>query len=247
MLDELLQAVDLNRFAVAVGVNNSTDRTAEIARQRGVLVAETSRRGYGHGCQAAIDQLTNVFPRMRAYVFCAGDGASDPRDIARLAAAFDDGCDFVLGTRTTRVSNWRAMTFRHVIANLALGTWCGLLSGRFFTDLGPLRLIERELFETIARQEMTYGWTIEAQIGAAQAGASIREIPVHERLRIAGQQKVSGVSWHQTLSIGCRIVAAGYRSRFRAPSTSSTPEPLTEDGPTTQPQPAVVTVDAVLR
>ncbi len=104
------------------------------------------------------------------------------------------------------------MTLRHVFANAALGLWCGLLCGRRFSDLGPLRMISRRLFEKIAPQEMTFGWTIEAQIAAAKLDATICEIPVTERRRIGGRQKVSGVTWWRTLSIGCKIVAAGYRT-----------------------------------
>jgi glycosyltransferase involved in cell wall biosynthesis len=215
VIEELLHVTATEDFAVVVGVNGSTDRTAEVAAAYPVLVATTERRGYGHGCQAAVDHLTNVYPSIAAYVFFAGDGASDPRDVHRLVAAFRDGNQLVLGTRTTRTRNWRAMTFRHVLANFALGLWCGVLTGRFFTDLGPLRLIERRLFERMSLREMTFGWTIEAQIAAARFDAPILEVPVRERLRIGGQQKVSGVNWRRTLSIGCKIVAAGYRARMR--------------------------------
>jgi hypothetical protein len=107
------------------------------------------------------------------------------------------------------------MTFPHVLANFALGSWCGLLTGRWFRDLAPLRLIERGLFEAIAPQEMTFGWTIEAQIGAALRGAKIVEVSARERRRIAGEQKVSGVTWRRTVSIGCRILSAGWRARRR--------------------------------
>jgi hypothetical protein len=212
VLDEFLRVVDPEKFVLAVGVNGSSDETAEVARQRPVLVAETAQHGYGHGCSAAIGLTKNLFPSIRAYIFCAGDGASNPRDLPRLAAAFEQGYDLVLGTRTTRLRNWRAMTLRHMIANAGLGLWCGILSGRCFSDLGPLRLISRMLFEKIAPREMTFGWTIEAQIAAAKLGAAICEIPVTERRRIAGRQKVSGVTWRQTLAIGCKIVAAGYRT-----------------------------------
>jgi glycosyltransferase involved in cell wall biosynthesis len=212
VLDELLGAVDPERFVIAVGVNGSSDDTAEIARKRPVLVAECEERGYGHGCQVAIDLTKNLFPSIRAYVFCAGDGATDPRDLRPVTAAFEQGYDLVLGSRTKRLRNWRSMTVRHVIANAALGLWCGVLSGRYFSDLGPLRVISRRLFEKIAPQEMSFGWTIEAQIAAAKLGAAICEIPVTERRRIGGQQKVSGVTWRRTLSIGCKIVAAGYRT-----------------------------------
>ncbi len=177
VLDEFLAALDPEKFVIAVGVNGSTDQTAQIARQRPVLVAETDRRGYGHGCQAAIDLTNNLFPAIRAYIFCAGDGATDPRDLACLTTAFEEGYDFVVGSRTKRLRNWRTMTLRHLVANAALGLWCGVLCGRPFSDLGPLRIIGRRLFEKIAPQEMTFGWTIEAQIAAVRLGAAICETP----------------------------------------------------------------------
>jgi hypothetical protein len=212
VLDELLRIVDPEKFVIAVGVNGSSDATAEISRQRPVLVAETERCGYGHGCQAAIDLTKNLFPSIRAYIFFAGDGASDPRDLLALIAAYEQGYDLVLGSRTKRLRNWPAMTVRHVLANAALGLWAGFFSGRLFSDLGPLRMIGRPLFEKISPQEMTFGWTIEAQIAAAKLEAAICEISVRERRRLAGKQKVSGVTWRRTLSIGCKIVAAGYRT-----------------------------------
>ena len=213
VLDEFLATLDPEKFVIAVGVNGATDKTARIARERAVLVAETERRGYGHGCQAAIELTRNLFPAIRAYIFCAGDGATDPRDVALLTTAFEEGYEFVLGSRTKRLRNWRTMTLRHLLANAALGLWCGVLSGRAYSDLGPLRMISRRLLEKIAPQEMTFGWTIEAQVAAARLGATICEVPVSERCRIAGEQKVSGVTWRRTLSVGCQILAAGERSR----------------------------------
>ncbi|MGI8431943.1 MAG: glycosyltransferase [Chthoniobacterales bacterium] len=223
VLDELLAAIDPEKYVVAVGVNGARDETAEIARTRPVLVAETDRRGYGYGCQAAISLTNNFFPGIRAYIFCAGDGASAPADLARVTQAYEQGYDFVLGSRTRRWRNWRTMTLRHMIANAVLGLWCGLLSGRSFSDLGPLRLISRPLFEKIAPREMTFGWTIEAQIRAAHLEATICEIPVQERRRIAGEQKVSGVTWRRTLVIGCKILAAGYRAWQSARGARSLP------------------------
>lgn len=215
VLDELLGEIDPEKFVVAVGVNGSSDKTAEIARERGVRVAETSKRGYGYGCQSAIDLLSAAGAPVRAYIFFAGDGASDPRDLGRLVDAYDRGYTFVLGARTGQLRNWRTMPFSHVVANFVIALWCGVLAGRWFRDLAPLRLIDRRLFESIAPREMTFGWTIEPQIAAARLGASICEVPASERPRLAGTQKVSGVTWGRTFAIGCRILVAGWRARRR--------------------------------
>lgn len=226
VLDELLATIDSEKFVIAVGVNASTDATAETARARPVLVAETPQRGYGYGCQAAIDLTNNIYPSIRGYIFCAGDGATAPEDLLRATSAFEQGYNFVLGSRTTRWRNWRTMTLRHMFANALLGLWCGFLSGKFYSDLGPLRVISRRLFEQIAPREMTFGWTIEAQIAASHLDAAICEIPVAERQRIAGRQKVSGVTWRQTLAIGCKILAAGYRTSRNLPERSNPLAPV---------------------
>ena len=215
VLDEISAVLDPHKFVAVVGVNGSSDKTAELARAHGALVAETRQRGYGYGCQSAIDLVGETFPSVRAYIFLAADGASDPRDVAKLVAAYEQGYTFVLGARTGQLSNWRTMRVSHVIANFAVALWCGILAGRWFRDLAPVRLIDRKLFEAIAPQEMKFGWTIEPQIAAVRLGAAIIEVPARERPRLAGQQKVSGVTWRRTFLIGCRILAAGFRARKR--------------------------------
>ena len=214
VLAEMRATLDSERFDLAVGVNDSQDRTADIAREYGAIVGETASRGYGHGCQAAVDEIGRRGLPVDAYVFCASDGANDPRDILALVSEHERGADMVLGSRTTEPANWTAMNAHYVVANRAYGFLVGLLTGRFFSDLGPLRLIERDLFHAMALREWTYGWTIEAQIRAVQLGANIVEIPVRERSRIAGEQKVGRVSWTRTLSVGMKIAVAGVRSRF---------------------------------
>lgn len=215
VLDELRAALAGQPHLIVVGVNGSTDRTAEIARARpGVLVAETRERGYGHGCRAAVDLVEREHPPVDGYIFFAADGANDPRDLATLLAARARGAAMILGCRTRLRANWRLMNLQYVIANRAFGTFCGCLTGRFFADLGPLRFIERDLFHALRLREWTMGWTIEAQIRAARLGAWIVEVPVRERERIAGRQKVSRVSFGRTLSVGWKILAAGFRARF---------------------------------
>ena len=234
VLDELLGTLDPGEnWIVAIGVNGSppgVDRTAELARQHPLqpLVAETPARGYGHGCQAAIALVETLGLAPDAYVFFAADGANDPRDLSMLLASRRAGFDFVLGCRTAplRAANWRTMGWSHVLANRLLGAWCGLLTGRWFADIGPLRLIERRLFHRLRLEEWTFGWTIEAQVRAVRLGAATVEVPVSERPRLAGEQKVSKVHWRRTLAIGFQIARAGWRTRWhrRTPATATLPE-----------------------
>lgn len=225
VLAELRAALPAERFEIAVGVNGSLDRTAEIARECGALVAETASRGYGYGCQAAVDALESQRPTFDGYIFFAADGANDPRDIPALVREYERGAAMVLGTRTRTPGNRTVMNAHYVLANRCFGALCWLLTGRAFSDLGPLRLIDRELFHAMRLREWTYGWTIEAQMRAVLLGARVVEVAVAERGRVAGEQKVSHVSWRRTLSIGLKIVRAGFRTRF-AGATAQAPRPL---------------------
>ena len=214
VLAELRAALAGHSHLIAVGVNGSTDRTADVARTHGALVAETAARGYGYGCQAAVDLVEREHPPVDGYIFYAADGANDPRDLASLLVARELGAAMVLGCRTRLYENWRLMNLQYILANRVFGFLCGCLTGRFFADLGPLRFIERELFHALRLREWTMGWTIEAQIRAALLGAEIVEVQARERVRIAGRQKVSRVSLRRTLAVGGQIVAAGFRARF---------------------------------
>lgn len=217
VLDELLEKLPAHRFTIAVGLNACTDSSADIARQHGVLVGTTEQSGYGHGCMAAISAL--VAPPS-AYIFVAGDGANDPSDILRLADQHQlSHADFIIGQRTLRLRNWHPMGVKRALPNITLGLYTSLLTGRLWSDLGPLRLITHDLFQVMHQQEQTWGWTIESQILAARLGATILAFPVNERPRIAGTQKVSGVHWRQSLKIALTIAAAGWRVRWRSLSS----------------------------
>ena len=214
VLAELTQKWPDRDSVIAVGLNGSTDESGKIAKNRGVIVGETEKRGYGHGCLAAISALKTANEPYDALIFISGDGASDPEDLPKLLAAYEAGHDLVLGSRTT-LRQLPSRPGRRTLANLALALWASLLAGRIYTDLGPLRIIGRELFEKMRLQEPTWGWTIEAQILAPRFGAKISSLPVRERPRLAGEQKISGVSWRRSLQVGREIFAAGWRAARR--------------------------------
>ena len=225
VLSELLPHAARHHAVVAVGLNDCTDRSRAVAEKHGVLIGETKIRGYGHGCLAAIAAVRAARLQPSAYIFMAADGAHDPAELPRLLAPWRDGAGLVLGQRTGIPQNWTKLGFARAFSNVLLGAWAGLLCGRWYSDLGPYRLITRELFETMAPRETTWGWTIEPQILAARLGAKIAQVRVTERPRVAGEQKVTGVSLPHSVSIGLAIARAGWRCRFRA---GVVPRPMPE-------------------
>ena len=215
VLTELLPHAARHGAVVAVGLNDCRDQSRAVAEAHGAIVGETDERGYGHGCLAGIEAVLAAGLRPAAYVFMAADGANDPAELPRLLAAWRDGASLVLGQRTSVLRNWPVLGSVRALSNVTLGAWAALLSGQWYSDLGPFRLIERSLFDAMALSETTWGWTIEPQILAPRLGARIAQVRVTERPRIAGEQKVTGVSLRHSLTIGLAIARAGLRCRFR--------------------------------
>lgn len=216
VLEELRAVLPGGCYEIFVGVNGSSDGTARVAEQHGARAREIPERGYGFGCLAALALAEESGSLFDGYIFLAADGANDPRDIAALVAEHQAGAGLVLGSRTLDRSNHRFLPFHYRWANRFFGFFCGLLTGRFFSDLGPLRLIDRKVLHALGLQEGTFGWTIEAQVRAARFGVKIVEVSVSERGRVAGEQKISHVSWKRTVSVGMKILAAGAQARFRS-------------------------------
>lgn len=215
VIDELRAALPEGHFVLAVGVNDSNDGSEVVAASRGVIVGSTECRGYGHGCVAAIDAMRLVGETVDGYIFYAGDGASQPGDVLALVQRFEArGVPLVIGLRRFVLRTWW-QEFGRAVPNLILGVAGLMLTGRFRHDLGPLRLIGRDFFQALDLREMTWGWTIEAEVKASRMGVVAETVPVSERPRLKGEQKVSGVSLGQSLWIGGQMLKAGIRARFQ--------------------------------
>jgi hypothetical protein len=99
--------------------------------------------------------------------------------------------DFVIGSRMTGNREPGAMLPQAIIGNRLA---CGLMRriwGAPFTDLGPFRAIRFSDLLALDMQDRTFGWTIEMQIKAVQAGLRCKEVPVSYRRRI-GVSKITG-------------------------------------------------------
>ncbi len=193
---------------VVVGDNGSTDATAEIAAAAGALVRHEERRGYGSACLKAITAV----PEADILVFLDADGGDDPRELSQLLQALmKNDTQVVIGSRVTGQAEAGSLTPIQRFGNTLTCTLVRLMWGVRYTDLGPFRAIRRAAYESLQMQDPDYGWTIELQVKAAQAGLAVTEVPVSYRNRQAGHSKVSGTvsgSWRAGKRILGYVLAA---------------------------------------
>lgn len=163
--------------------NGSTDATADVARAAGATVVREPRRGYGRACAAGLAASRDA----GVVVFLDADRSDYPAEMAALVRPVLDGeADLVMGRRDGR---GRPLAARFGTALcLALINW---LWGSRYRDLGPFRAIRREALDRLRMADRTYGWTIEMQVKAVEAGLRVLELPIRQRPRI-GRSKVSG-------------------------------------------------------
>ncbi len=200
VLDEIPEAVS----RVVVVDNGSSDQTVDIARARGAHVVSEPRRGYGRACLAGLHETRDA----DVVVFLDADRTDYPAEMSKLVAPIrDTGADLVLGVR---VDPSRTLAAR-------LGTrFCVFLINRLwgtdYHDLGPFRAVKRSALDRLAMADLTWGWTVEMQIKAAEAGLQVVEVPVRQRPRI-GRSKISGTVTG-TVRAGSRMLATIFSLRW---------------------------------
>jgi rSAM/selenodomain-associated transferase 2 len=192
VLDEIPDVVT----TVTVADNGSIDRTAEVARAAGARVVTESTRGYGRACLAGL----RVEEDADVIVFLDADRSDYPEEMNLLLAPILAGrADFVLG--------YRRGVGRPLAARLGTALCVFLINLLWRTqyrDLGPFRAITRAALDRLRMVDKTWGWTIEMQVKAAEAGLRIQEVMVRQRPRI-GRSKISGTILG-TLRAGLRMI-----------------------------------------
>jgi glycosyltransferase involved in cell wall biosynthesis len=200
---------------VVVADNGSTDRTAELARERGARVVTASRRGYGSACLAGIAALDD--PDVVA--FLDGDFSDDPSELPSVLAPILDGrADLVIGSRMTGRRERGALLPQALFGNWLATALIRLFWGERFTDLGPFRAIRADALRALRMEDPDFGWTVEMQVKAAQAGLRCAEVPVSYRRRV-GESKITGTI-RGTVLASNKILTTIFRaalSRGRAP------------------------------
>lgn len=176
--------------------NGSTDSTALIATAAGARVVYQSRRGYGAACQTAIRALHVRQNKSEAVacpdivVFVDGDRSVAVEQLPRLLKALQRN-DLVIGSRVLGVCERGAMSVPQRFGNRLASILIRLIWQQPVTDLGPFRAVRYRALQRLDMQDMAFGWTVEMQVKAIQAGLQMIEVPVSCRRRV-GTSKISG-------------------------------------------------------
>jgi glycosyltransferase involved in cell wall biosynthesis len=175
--------------------NGSTDATAAVSRSLGATVVAEPRRGYGAACLRGMAALA---PDTAIVVFLDGDYSDYPEEMERLTAPIRAGAaDLVIGSRVLGRREKGALLPVAVFGNWLTTRLVRLGWGFAYTDLGPFRAIRYPCLLALGMRDRDFGWTIEMQVKAVNAGLRIAEAPVSYRKRI-GKSKISGTvsgSW----------------------------------------------------
>ncbi len=215
-------ALPVSISAIYVVDNGSTDATAERAAAAGATVIPEPRRGYGRAC------LTGVLAagEVDLIVLMDGDRADKPDELPRLLAPLLAGeADLVLGSRRLGSYERGSLQPQQIFGNWLAAMLLRLRYGVRVTDIGPFRVIRRDILLELGMREMTYGWSVEMIARAARQGLRVREVPVSYRNRAGGVSKVSG-NLRASVRAGVRIIAAIWRAGrdgTAAPSVDAPP------------------------
>jgi glycosyltransferase involved in cell wall biosynthesis len=233
-LNEELCAGEVVRQWLALGVrrvrvvdNGSSDATARVAAAAGAEVITEPRCGYG----AAAWRGLQAWPADCEWVlFSSADGSDRlaSEEVAAWQRAVEMDADMILGERVSLASS-----SRHLKPPQRFGNWlcCAVIAagwGRRFRDMASLRLARHEALLQLRLADRGFGWNVEMQVRALEAGWRITELPVGYFPRSAGESKISG-SWRGTIRAGHGILRMIFqlwlRHRHRPPRSATAPAP----------------------
>jgi glycosyltransferase involved in cell wall biosynthesis len=165
--------------------NNSTDRTAEVARSLGATVVTEPRPGYGSSVHAGV-----VAAATPIVAVLDADGSMDPQELPALVAELDRGADLVIGRRRPLPGlrwPWHA--------RLGTAAVCWRLRQRYrlpVHDIAPMRVARRDALIGLGVTDRRSGYPLELLVRAARADWRVVERDVAYGPRTGGESKVSG-------------------------------------------------------
>jgi glycosyltransferase involved in cell wall biosynthesis len=165
--------------------NNSTDGTADVARQWGAQVITETQPGYGAAVHAGI-----VAASTPVVAVLDGDGSMDPRDLPGLVAELDRGADMAVGRR--RPTPGLRWPWHARLGNAAVCWRLRSRHGLAVHDIAPMRVARRDAVLALGVTDRRSGYALELLVRAAAKDWRVVELDVAYGPRTGGKSKVSG-------------------------------------------------------
>jgi glycosyltransferase involved in cell wall biosynthesis len=195
-LDAIERVVtELGVTAEVIVSDSSTDETPEIARERGAIVVEPDRPGYGYAYRYA-------FARARGELVVMGDADTtyDFRELPRLLDTLErEGADIVIGDRFGGEIKPGAMPPLHqYLGNPALTAFLNVFYDADVNDAHcGLRVLTREALERLDLAADGMEFASEMIMDASVRDLTIAEVPITYHPR-AGESTLESLAdgWH---------------------------------------------------
>ncbi len=174
--------------------NNSKDKTAKIAREKGAQVFVERKQGKGNAMKTGFNLVGSDVDYV---VMLDGDATYRAQEIPRMLEPLESGfCDVIIGSRLEGKLNGEALSISHRLAN-----WVFTFIVRVFyltntTDICTgFFAWKREVIEELVPHITSRGFAIEAEMitKMAKLGFSIYSVPITYDAR-EGDSKLSPVS-----------------------------------------------------
>jgi glycosyltransferase involved in cell wall biosynthesis len=195
----------LPQATIHVYDNNSTDRTAEVARAAGALVRRETHQGKGNVVRRMFSDVDADF-----YVLVDGDATYDaPSARAMMARLIEDRLDMVVAARVQREE--AAYRPGHRTGNRLLTGFVASVFGTTFTDvLSGYRVFSRRFVKSFPVLSRGFEIEIELTVHALELELAVAEVATPYYSRPEGSEsKLS--TWRDGFRILLKIVSL-YRS-----------------------------------
>jgi glycosyltransferase involved in cell wall biosynthesis len=167
--------------------NGSTDRSPEIAEERGARVVHEERRGYGSAYLRGLEEA-----RGDIIVMADADGTYPLEDLGPFIHKLEEGDDLVIGSRFRGRIHTGAMPWAHKwIGNPILTKILNIFFGVKVSDAHcGLRAIRRSALPTLELQTTGMEFASEMILKAAKRNLAIGEVPISYHPR-QGESKLN--------------------------------------------------------
>jgi glycosyltransferase involved in cell wall biosynthesis len=174
-------------YEILVVDTNSRDRTREISREKGAIIVDEPRRGYGRAYKTGFERSSGeVIATLDA------DCTYPAEDIPRLCRMlFEENLDFITTNRFGKMDE-RAMSAKHRFGNWALTMTTNILFRiRLKDSQSGMWVFRKECLQKLRVNDDGMPFSEEIKVEAFRKVRS-KEVPIHFRQRV-GEVKLS--SW----------------------------------------------------